>query len=99
MYLAFGLALFPVTGIMGVGQFVYDKGLFSWLGWTQLVVLIGQCVTLALLRETIGGEEELVGADDVVRKPKTQYLTIVAIFLLLMGVGLYMYGIVRTVPK
>jgi hypothetical protein len=94
--LAFGLSLFPVTGITGAGQFVYDGGLFSWMGWTQLAVLIGQCVVLALLRQSIVQQTELVDAKDVLCEAPTQYLAGAAFFLLFLGMGLYLYGIFRT---
>lgn len=96
--LAFALALFPVTGIFGAGQFVLDKGFQSWLGWSQLATLIGQVVVLYLLRQSILDHTDIVDANDVMCEPATQYLTIVALVLLLLGVGQYTYGVWRTFP-
>ena len=97
--LAFALALFPPTGILGAGQFVHDKGPRSWLGWTQLVTLLGQILVLYFLRQTILYHTELVSADDVLCEPDTQILLITSLVLLFLGIGLYMYGIWRTVPQ
>lgn len=97
--LAFALALFPATGVLGAGQFVFDGGVQSWLGWTQLVTLIGQAVVLYMLRQSTVSHSELIDADDVMCTQDTQSLLIVALFLLALGFGQYLYGIWRTLPE
>lgn len=95
----FALALFPPTAITGAGQFVHAGGPNTWLGWTQLAVLIGQVAVLAMLSAAITRQPTTVDVDDVLAEPDTRYLTVTAIGLLLLGVGLYMYGIWTTLPR
>lgn len=96
--LAFALALFPVTGVFGAGQFVHDGGFQSWFGWAQLVTLIAQGVVLYLLRQAIIAQTDLVDADDVLSNSSTQPLFAIALALLLLGLGQYLTGIWRTLP-
>jgi hypothetical protein len=96
--LAFVLALFPATGVLGAGQFVFDKGVQSWLGWTQLVTLIGQMAVLFMLRQSIVQHSDMITAGDVMRDQDTQPLLILALLLLALGLGQYLYGIWRTLP-
>lgn len=97
--LDFALALFPATGVLGAGQFVHDQGFRSWFGWTQLATFIAQGTTLYLLRQAIIAQADLVDADDVLNDESTQVLLIIAILLLVLGLGQYLAGVWRTLPN
>jgi len=96
--LAFALSTFPLTGVLGAGQFVQDQGFQSWLGWTQLATLIAQVVVLYLLRQTIISHTDMIDAEDVLCESDTQALFALVLLLLAAGVGQYLYGIWRTLP-
>ena len=96
--MSFVLAVFPPTGILGAGQFVFDGGLRSWLGWTQLVTVIGQVVVLYLLRQTVVQQTDLITSDDAIKNQTTQPLFVIATVLLIAGLGQYLYGVWRTWP-
>ena len=96
--LSFLLSIFPVTGITGAGQFVHDGGLFSWVGWTQLALLIAQVACLAMLRQSIVQHTALITAEDVLTDPDTQVLIVFSFLFLVLGIGFYIYGIWRTRP-
>lgn len=93
----FGLAVFPLTGVVGAGQFVRD-GTKSLLGWTQLVLFVSQIAVLFMLRQTIVTKTQLVTSDDVLHDPEIAALLTISLVLLFLGLGMYIYGIWKAWP-
>lgn len=96
---AFGLAIFPPTGILGVGQFVRQQTWKSILGWSQIGVLLFQMLILGLLRMAIVNQAHTTTTQEMIEESDTLYLTIAAITSLLLGFVLYIVGIILTLPS
>jgi hypothetical protein len=93
---AFVLALFPPTGILGIGQFVKTNSISNLFGWVQIVTLICQMFVLGLLRTAIVDQSQTISTQDMLEEDNTLSLAIIGIILLFIGFSLYLVGIYKT---